>query len=123
VFWSTVDTAYELNTPEANTGNVGGAGPVDEANVGAENPGSEAGGQFPGIRFVYNVLDNAGNRRGYQAGRQLVGFDNAGTAKSPLCSGTGFEHSAISSFGFAALNTTGGGSHNTSGSACRLLTN
>ena len=126
VFWGATDGAYELNTAAAETANGGSvSGVVDEANVKAENGNiNEAGGTYPGIRFVYNILDSGGDTRAYQGGMAVVGMDNGvgGTFKSPLCSGaSNFERSAVASFGFAPLNTTGGGTHNNNGSSCRLL--
>jgi hypothetical protein len=125
VFWGATDGTYELNTVAAEAANGGTvAGVVDEASVKAESGGTEATGIYPGIRFVYNILDTADSTRAYQGGLAIVGMDNTpgGTFKSPLCAGaSNFERSAIASFGFAPLNTTGGGSHNNNASSCRLL--
>ncbi len=134
VFFGSLDGFYELNTPEAELANGTGsfAGVVSEANVKAENGNvAESGGTYPGIRFVWNVMDNAGNLRGYQAAIAMLGFDNSSTPAvvSPLCSGThNFEYNAIQSAGFAPLNTTGGntatgssGDFNLAHSSCRKL--
>jgi ABC-type phosphate transport system substrate-binding protein len=117
VFWNGVDRQYQLDT----------AGVVTENNVKQANAGwSEAGGNYPGIRFVYNVLDNNGNRPGYQAAFQLVGFQNvASGAKGPLCDarpgGTGAtEFAIILSNGFAPLSNTVNATSNLAGSTCRF---
>jgi hypothetical protein len=98
---------------------------VDEQSVRDENGNiGEAGGSFPGVRFLYDLLDGAGHLSGYQAALDLLGFDNEAspTVVSPLCSGAqNFERAAIASAGYAPLNTTGGGSHNQAHSSCRLL--
>jgi hypothetical protein len=119
VFWNGTDRQYQLDT----------AGPVHESNVKQANPtATEANGLFPGVRFVYNVIDAAGGgtRKGYQAAKQLVGFTNtSGGVKSPLCdatpAGTGAtEFALILSNGFAPLTATANGTSNQAGSTCRF---
>jgi phosphate transport system substrate-binding protein len=111
--WNGIDRRYELDT----------SGVVHESNVKQTGATSV----YPGIRFVYNVLDGVGGgtRAGYQAGFQLMGFDNiTGGFKSPMCDavsgGTGdFEFNAIISNGFAPLPPTANGTSNQAGSTCR----
>ncbi len=97
-----------------------------ENHVTLANP-SLTTNDFAGVRYVFNILDNAGNLQGYQAGFYLVGFNNVGVgAKSPLCSNNGvsddqqFAFSAISTFGFAPLGTTGGPAGSNTGSGSGL---
>jgi hypothetical protein len=119
VYYNTDDHQFQLDDTAS--------GVIKEANVKQANAGwSEAGGNFPGIRFVYNVLDSVGNRKGYQAAFQLVGFQNVnGGTKSPLCdataSGSGAnEFASILSNGFKPLPATANGTSNLAGSTCRF---
>ena len=116
-FWSSDDAAFELD-PSV----------VKEANVLQENPGqTQATGLYPGIRYVYNVLDSKNTSQGYQAAKQLVGFTNsAGGAKGVLCdataTGTGAtEFGLIISNGFLPLPATANGTTNKAGSTCRFF--
>lgn len=118
VRWVPSDRVYALDNSVT--------GVVIENHVTLANPALTTN-DFPGVRYVFNILDNAGNLQGYQAGFNMVGFNNVGAgAKSPLCSNNGasddqqFAFSAISTFGFAPLGTTGGpaGSNN-AGATCR----
>lgn len=119
VYWNTDDVQYQLDDSAT--------GVIKETNVKQANPAfSEAGGNFPGVRFVYNVLDNVGNRKGYQAAFKLVGFDNiSGGAKSPLCdataAGTGANQFAlILQAGFKPLPAATNATSNQAGSTCRF---
>jgi hypothetical protein len=122
VYWNTVDRAYNLNNQ------VGGT--VLESNVTLANPLLTTN-DYPGIRYVFNVLDNAGNLEGYQAGQTMVGFNNIGAgAKSPLCSNSPggsadqqFAYFLISSVGFSPLGTVGGaaGSNNAAATCRRYI--
>jgi hypothetical protein len=109
-FWNSGNNDYELDSSI-----------VTENNVKQANPSwSEAGGNVPGIRFIYNVLDNVGNRAGYQAAFQLLGFQNtSGGFKSPLCT-SGGDQGIIASFGFLNLPATANGTSNLAGSTCRF---
>jgi hypothetical protein len=117
VYWNGVDVAYELDTQAS--------GVVKDANVKQFSGGTEANGLFPGIRYVYNVLDSIGNRKGYQAAKQLVGFTNAsGGAKGVLCDATATgaganEFALILSNGFGPMSTATS-SANQAGSTCRF---
>jgi len=119
VRWNGIDRAYQLDDTAT--------GQIKETNVKQANPAfSEAGGNFPGVRFVYNVLDSVGNRKGYQAAFQTVGFQNTpGGTKAPLCdatpSGAGAsEFALILSNGFAALPATANTTSNLAGATCRF---
>lgn len=113
IAWNGIDVNYALDT----------AGVVLETNVKVVTSAPN----FPGIRYVYNILDNAGSLPGYQGAFGLYGFQNAGSGtKGILCDGiTGgaksqFARGAITSFGFAALSNTGpDASKNLAGSTCR----
>jgi len=99
-----------LATPEV-TGDS--TSPVQESNVRLNNPSPA----YVGIRYVFNVADST--EVSFNSAIRYVGFDNAANgATSPLCAGS--YSSTLSTFGFGPLNTTGGGSHNLAGSACRL---
>jgi len=120
VAWNTTDRNYALNT----------SGPVIENHVTLANSALTTA-DYPGVRYVFNILDNAGNLDGYKAGQALVGFTNTVPAapKSPLCSNSPnplassdqqFAYFLITSVGFAPLGTTGGapGSNNAA-ATCR----
>ena len=74
---------------------------------------------FPGVRFLYNVLDTRSPNYDEAAG--VVAFDNvpSGT-KSPLCDGA--KSTVISSFGFSPLTSTANATSNQAGSTCRAFT-
>lgn len=115
--WDSTGRKYRLDTTAS--------GVVKETNVKQEAGASynEATGSFPGIRFVYNVLDPT--RNSYADALSTVGFDNSsGGAKSPVCDnaagGTGAnENALILQYGFAPLNSSGGGAANAAGATCR----
>lgn len=122
VSWNSVGRKYQLDS--------GAGGVVNEANVSVANPSFNSSTDYVGIRYVYNVLDNAGNLPGYQAASKLVGFDNSiGGAKSPLCDNQNvgnadgqFDYAAILSYGFAPLSTADPtGTQNLAGSTCRRV--
>lgn len=115
------DEAYRLDTSEA--------GVVQERNVALVNPAPG----FPGVRYVFNLLDNTGSRAGYLAARMLFGFHNApgGLAQgarlcAPPSSGrpgedaSGYGREQILSTGFAPLAAaTPDPTKNLAGSTCR----
>ena len=114
IHWVPTNHDFELDT----------AGVVQETNVKVNiTSGSPA---YPGIRYVYNVLDPA--NPGYAASESLFGFTNvSGGAKSPICdnlNGTNNNSiialNALQSAGFALLNgTTNINGNNAAGSTCR----
>lgn len=112
--WVGTNNDYELDT----------AGVVTEANISLN-----ATPNYPGIRYVFNVLDNAGARPGYVAAKGLFGFTNSsGGAKSPLCdnqnSGSAqavLAQNVLLSNSFAPLGTNDIGGHNVAGATCRLF--
>ena len=101
----------QLATPAA-TGNPNA--PVQESNVRlVTNPPP-----YPGIRFVFNVIDNTS--ASYTSAIRYVGFDNVNEGStSPLCSNG--KAAIIEQFGFGVLDPTVN-SHNLAGSRCRLYT-
>jgi len=133
VAWNTGDGAWQLNTPgltyvSGNSSDPGGF-VVDEQY--AKNRGSfvspvTAANTFPGIRYVYNVLDTRSglySNPSLAAARAVVGFDNVAsgsTYRSPLCNGD-FEGTILSA-GFAALPSNVGGNDNLAASTCRKWT-
>ena len=88
------------------------AGPVNESNVRLNNPTPA----FPGIRYVFNVLDESTPK--YDQANRLFGFINlaSGGGKSPLCSGA--KAAIIENYGFGPLDTTTG-PNNLNGTTCR----
>jgi phosphate transport system substrate-binding protein len=111
--WNRSDAAWQLNDSGLSivqTGDPGGY-VVVEGNAKGSTP------TFPGVRFVYNVLDTRSPN--YTQARAFVGFDNvASGTKSALCSGT--RASIISSYGFSPLPSSGNvGNNNDAGSTCR----
>lgn len=75
---------------------------------------------LPGIRFVFNVVDNTSVS--YQSALRYVGFDNVTDgASSPLCGATRGTPPVIEDYGFGRLtNTTG--PRNLAGTHCRRYT-
>ncbi len=73
---------------------------------------------YPGIRYVWYILDSANPN--FAETQAMVGFNNvaAGT-KSGLCSGASQYKAILSSAGFSALTSAGGGTANLAGSTCR----
>ena len=130
VAWNTGDGAWQLNTPGLTyvSGNASDPGGfvVDEAY--AKNRGSfvspvTTSTTFPGIRFIYNVLDNRIGATSLAAARAVVGFDNVASGsgyRSPLCNGD--LEGTILSAGFAALPSSVGGNDNLAASTCRKWT-
>jgi phosphate transport system substrate-binding protein len=104
-------TSSQLATP-AVTGDPNA--PVQEANVRlVNNPPA-----YPGIRFVFNVIDTSS--ASYDSAIRYVGFQNQNNGStSPLCSGG--KASIVTNFGFGNLDKTVG-PRNLAGSACRLYT-
>ena len=108
--WDAPDGVWQPNS-------IGASAPIQEKNVKLNNP---APGFFPGIRYVFNVIDSVSPN--YLDARGVVAFNNvASGAKSPMCSGT--KASTISSFGFAPLTATVpsgvAGSTDLAGATCR----
>lgn len=86
IAWNGSSRQYALDT----------AGVINENNIKLIDSTPD----FPGVRYVFNVLDNVSNRPGYQAAKQLVGFSNVGGGtKSPLCDSS----SALGGDLFAAI--------------------
>ena len=130
VAWNTGDGAWQLNTPglayvSGNASDPGGF-VVDEQY--AKNRGSfvapvTATNTFPGVRFIYNVLDSRIGATSLAAARAVVGFDNVAsgsTYRSPLCNGD--LEGIILSAGFAALPASVGGNDNVAAATCRKWT-
>lgn len=100
-----------LVTGSGATALLNTGGPVNEANVKLNNPSPA----YPGIRYVFNVLDNTSVS--YSAANRLFGFANANNGgKSPLCDGK--KADTISEYGFGALDRTVS-ANNLAGSTCR----
>lgn len=113
--WNHLDTAWQLNNAGLSVvqpGDPGGYVVVESNAKGGPTPFA-----FPGVRFVYNVLDTRAPN--YIEARNFVGFDNVSNgAKSALCSGT--RASIISSFGFSPIPASGNtAGNNAAGSTCR----
>jgi phosphate transport system substrate-binding protein len=108
----TTGTQFEARTPTA----ADPAGPVAEANVRLVDPTPA----YPGVRFVFNVIDNSTGANSYTPAKRFVGFDNVAspTITSPLCNGD--KASTLSQFGFGPLGKTADPTHNIPGTACRL---
>ncbi len=112
--WDAPDGVWQPNS-------IGASAPIQEKNIKLNNP---APGFFPGIRYVFNVLDSVSPN--YTDAQGVVGFVNvASGAKSPLCSNA--NRSTISSFGFAPLTAAVpagvAGSTDLAGATCRKFTN
>jgi hypothetical protein len=75
---------------------------------------------YPGVRFVFNVIDNSTGANSYTPAKRFVGFDNVAspTITSPLCNGD--KASTLSQFGFGPLGKTADATRNIPGTACRL---
>ena len=101
----------QLATPAA-TGNPNA--PVQESNVRlVNNPPA-----YPGIRFVFNVIDDTSPS--YTSAIRYVGFDNVNEGStSPLCSGG--KGAIVEQFGFGVLDQTVS-PRNLAASRCRLYT-
>jgi phosphate transport system substrate-binding protein len=95
----------------ANTNNPNA--PVQEANVRLV----DSTPAYPGIRFVFNVIDNTSPS--YVSAIRYVGFDNVEDGSTaPLCSNA--RAATISRFGFGTLTNTVDPTRNAAGSTCRL---
>lgn len=104
-------TKWGLNTP-AFSGDP--SAPVIEDNVALNN----ATPAYPGIRYVFNVLDNTSKL--YSQAQLFAGFTNAASGwKGDICSGA--EAANIEQY-FAPLGTNDVGGHNLAGATCRLYT-
>ena len=121
IAWDGVGRNYFLDTSTV----------VTEANVKLNNSTVA----FPGIRYVWNVVDSAGPTNSYLAARKLFGFVNtpSSTDISPLCSNSpagdarqSAAYFAILSNGFAPLSTAdapgSGANSNVTGATCRRFT-
>ncbi|MBO0880541.1 MAG: hypothetical protein J2P17_09390 [Mycobacterium sp.] len=89
-------------------------GPVQESNVRLVNPTPA----YPGIRYVFNVLDSTS--KAYSQIAYFLGFgtDSGSKFKSPLCNNQ--FASVLTQYGFAPLSTAVDSVHNPAGSTCRL---
>jgi hypothetical protein len=106
---------------------AGGTGPVtigwavvSEKNPNISGAGTGSGLQFPGVRFVYNLVRP--DEPSYTVARDLIGFDDtaANGTVSALCDGS--DSGIISDFGFlplTQLDPTGPGVGNDNPITCR----
>jgi phosphate transport system substrate-binding protein len=103
---------FEARTPTA----ADPQGPVAEANVRLVDPTPA----YPGVRYVFNVIDNSAGANSYTPSKRFVGFDNVASPviTSPLCNGD--KASTLSQFGLGPLGKTADPTHNIPGTACRL---
>ena len=120
--WNRTDGVWQLNDAGLSvvqTGAPGGYVVVEGNAKGSCDSAAAcaAAGKYPGIRFVYNVIDT--RHPDSSTLRDSVGFDNvSGGQKSPLCSGQ--RSSIIQTYGFAPLPTSGNvNGNNDAGSTCR----
>jgi hypothetical protein len=126
----TVITAVNANGSQATISpgaKAAGTGPVtigwavvSEKNPNVPGAGTGAGTQYPGVRFVYNIIRP--DEPSYAAARNLIGFDDsaANGAVSALCDGS--DSGIISDFGFlplTKLDPTGPGIGNDNPITCR----
>jgi ABC-type phosphate transport system substrate-binding protein len=98
--WNGTNVKYELDY--VNTNNPAGV-VADTNNILTNSSFSHTTG-FPGVRFLFNVVDSL-NTQSYGPAVGLVGFDNTASPlfKSPLCSNGA--RTLILSYGFAPLPT------------------
>jgi ABC-type phosphate transport system substrate-binding protein len=117
IHWVSGNHDYELDTSST--------GVVTETNIKLNSP---SGVNYPGIRYLFNVLNSDNNTPGYQAAMLLFGFTNTpGGAKSPICDNlnnasnqSSIARGVIQSSSFAPLNsTTNINGNNSAGSTCR----
>jgi phosphate transport system substrate-binding protein len=102
-------TGWVPNTPTASNPNA----PVQEANVRLV----DSTPAYPGIRFVFNVIDNTSPS--YQSAIRYVGFDNVTDGStSPLCSNG--KAAILTQFGFGPLTGAADPVRNVPGTRCRL---
>ena len=116
VNWNGTGGLFQPNTSSP----LNPRGPIAESNVAPQNVAVAA---YPGVRYIYNVLDTP--LPGYSEARGIVGFNNVGGGvKSPLCDGSNF--SDILSYGFGPLPSTTPSSvdpsKNLAASTCRKFT-
>ena len=121
--YNVTDRKWQLNDAglSAVQGGASGGYPITEAASTKVNSVAT----FPGVRFVYNVLDS--RSPDYVKAVQAVGFDNSnGGIKSAVCNGS--RAAVIASFGFAPLPTAGvtgsvaaSANYNLAGSTCRKI--
>lgn len=111
--WNGTNGVYELDFINASNPN----GVVDDGNTSIANASFSKVNGFPGVRFLYNVVD-AGNANSYGPAVGLVGFDNQAvpTFRSPVCNNAA--RTLILSYGFAPLTTETGAS-NLGATTCR----
>jgi phosphate transport system substrate-binding protein len=109
-----VGGVFEPRTPTSGDPN----GPIAEGNVTLVDPTPA----YPGVRFVFNVIDNSAGPNSYTAAKRFVGFDNVASPSitSPLCNGD--KNSTLVNFGFGPLGNAADPTHNVPGSHCRLYT-
>ena len=130
VAWNTGDGAWQLNTPGLTyvSGNASDPGGYVVDEQYAKTRGSFVApvtttNTFPGVRFVFNILDTRIGATSLAAARAVVGFDNVASGsgyRSPLCNGD--LEGTILSAGFAALPSSVGGNDNLAASTCRKWT-
>ncbi len=122
--YNITDRKWQLNDAGLSVVQTGASGgyPITEAASTKVNSAPA----FPGVRFVYNVLDT--RSLDYSKALLAVGFDNVAlsTTKSALCDGS--RASIIASFGFAPLPNAGvsgsvpaSADYNLAGSTCRRI--
>lgn len=93
---------------------------VSEKNPNISGAGTGSGTQYPGVRFVYNIIRP--DEPSYLAARSLIGFDDTASngAVSALCDGD--DAGTLSDFGFlplTPLDPTGPGVGNDQAITCR----
>jgi len=90
--------------------------PIAESNVRL----IDATPAYPGVRYVWNVIDNTTGANSYTPSKRFVGFDNQASPPivSPLCNGD--KAATLVNFGFGPLSKTADATHNIPGTACRL---
>jgi len=122
--FNVIDRKWQLNDAGLAVVQPGASGgyPVTEASSTKVNTVPA----FPGVRFVYNVLDT--RSPSYNQALLAVGFDNVNgsTTKSALCNGQ--RSAIIASYGFAPLPTAGvtgtvaaSANYNLAASTCRKI--
>jgi len=111
-------------TPGAKAAGTGpitvGWAVVSEKNPNISGAGTGVGTQYPGVRFVYNIIRP--DEPSYLAARALIGYDDttAAGAVSNLCNGS--DAGIIEDYGFIALTSldpTGPGVGNDQPVTCR----
>jgi hypothetical protein len=114
-----MSAASQTFTGTGVTMNIGPA-PVSEANPNLGDTLDQS--VLPGVRYLYNVIDNDPTSPDYLTARGIVGFDVASAAKSDVCTagsnGLSLKVSSIRSEGFADLTPKNIGSN--TGVTCRV---